>query len=100
MEAGDTFVFDESAVSGKYERELAAAEKFDILDEPLSCEFLHLWIEVEAEETTEAIFVCAVDHIMPFLLNVYSCAQSWTEVDVNVNQIEKYSGENCKKSLR
>lgn len=99
IEAGDTFIFDESAMTGKYERELAAAKKtFGILDEPLNSEFLNLWIEFENEETPDAIFACAVDRIMPFLLNVYGSAKSWTEADVNVNQVENIVGKAVKRA--
>lgn len=93
IEAGDTFIFDESAMTGKYERELQAAKKtFGILNEPLSSDFLNLWIEFEAEETPDAIFACAVDRIMPFLLNVYGSAKSWTEAGVKVKQVENIVG--------
>ena len=99
IEAGDTFIFDEGAMNGKYERELQAAKNtFGILDEPLSSDFLHLWIEFEAEETPDAIFACAVDRIMPFLLNVYGSAQSWTEAGVKVGQVENIVGTAVKKA--
>ena len=99
IEAGDTFIFDESAMTGKYERELQAAKNtFGILDEPLSTDFLNLWMEFEAEETPDAIFACAVDRIMPFLLNVYGSAKSWTEADVKVNQVENIVGKAVRRA--
>lgn len=99
IEAGDTFIFDENAMVGKYDRELAAAEKiFGILGEPLSSEFLNLWKEFEAEETTDAIFACAVDRIMPFLLNVYGSAKSWTEAEVQSGQVENVVGKAVKRA--
>ncbi len=99
IEAGDTFIFDENAMTGKYDRELAAAKKtFGILDEPLSSEFLNLWIEFEAEESNDAIFACAVDRIMPFLLNVYGSAESWTEAGIKTNQVEKIVGKAVKRA--
>lgn len=101
IEAGDTFIFDDSAMTGKYDRELAAAKKtFGILDEPLRSEFLKLWIEFEAEETPDAIFACAVDRIMPFLLNVYGSAQSWTEAGVKKEQVENIVGNAVKKASK
>lgn len=88
IEAGDTFIFDEKAMQGKYERELASAKNiFGILDEPLKSEFLNLWIEFETEKTPDAIFACAVDRIMPFILNAHSMGKSWTEAQVNENQV-------------
>lgn len=99
IEAGDTFIFDEGAMTGKYERELQAAKNtFGILDEPLSSDFLNLWMEFEAEETPDAIFACAVDRIMPFLLNVYGSAKSWTEADVKVNQVENIVGKAVRRA--
>ena len=99
IEAGDTFIFDESAMTGKYERELAAAKKiFGILGNPLGSEFLSLWMEFESEETPDAIFACAVDRIMPFLLNVYGSAESWTEANVKVNQVENIVGKAVKSA--
>ena len=99
IEAGDTFIFDERAMTGKYERELQAAKKtFGILNEPLSSDFLNLWIEFEAEETPDAIFACAVDRIMPFLLNVYGSAKSWTEADVKLNQVENIVGKAVRRA--
>ena len=99
IEAGDTFIFDESAMTGKYDRELHAAKNtFGILDEPLSSDFLNLWMEFEAEETPDAIFACAVDRIMPFLLNVYGSAKSWTEAEVKVDQVENIVGKAVKRA--
>ena len=99
IEAGDTFIFDESAMTGKYDRELQAAKNtFGILDAPLSSDFLNLWMEFEAEETPDAIFACAVDRIMPFLLNVYGSAKSWTEAEVKVDQVENIVGKAVKRA--
>lgn len=99
IEAGDTFIFDESEMIGKYDRELQAAKNiFGILDEPLRSEFLNLWIEFEAEETPDAIFACAVDRIMPFILNANSKATSWTEASVTSQQVENIVGKAVKRA--
>lgn len=88
IDAGDTFLFDEEGMKGKFEREKLAAKKiFDILDEPLSSEFYNLWIEFEEEETPDAIFACAIDRIMPFILNSYTSGKSWTEAGVTEKQV-------------
>lgn len=99
IEAGDTFIFDENKMIGKYDRELQAAKNiFGILDEPLRSEFLNLWIEFEAEETPDAIFACAVDRIMPFILNANSKATSWTEASVTSQQVENIVGKAVKRA--
>lgn len=88
IDAGDTFLFDEEGMKGKFEREKLAAKKiFGILDEPLSSEFYNLWIEFEEEETQDAIFACAIDRMMPFILNSYTSGKSWTEAGVTETQV-------------
>ncbi|SHK53586.1 HD domain-containing protein [Epilithonimonas mollis] len=88
IDAGDTFLFDEEGMKGKFEREkLAAKNIFGILDEPLSSEFYKLWIEFEEEETPDAIFACAIDRIMPFILNSHNAGKSWTEAGVTEKQV-------------
>lgn len=88
IDAGDTFLFDEVGMHGKFEREKIAAKRiFGILDEPLSTEFYNLWIEFEEEKTPDAIFACAIDRIMPFILNAHTSAKSWTEAGVTEKQV-------------
>ncbi|WP_312089692.1 HD domain-containing protein [Chryseobacterium sp.] len=90
IEAGDTFLFDEAAMIGKFEREkLSAQNIFGILDEPIRSEFYNLWLEFEEEKTPDAIFACAIDRIMPFILNSHTSGKSWTEAKVTEQQIRK-----------
>ena len=86
--AGDTFLFDEEKMKGKFEREnQAALQIFGILDDALAQEFHQLWIEFEEEKTPDAIFACAIDRIMPFILNAHTSAKSWTEAQVRESQV-------------
>ncbi|MDQ0593238.1 putative hydrolase of HD superfamily [Chryseobacterium ginsenosidimutans] len=88
IEAGDTFLFDEAAMVGKFEREKVSAQKiFGILDEPLKTEFFNMWLEFEEEQTPDAIFACAIDRIMPFILNSHTSGKSWTEAGVTEKQV-------------
>lgn len=88
IEAGDTFLFDEAAMVGKFEREKQSAQNiFGILDQPIRSEFFNLWLEFEEEQTPDAIFACAIDRIMPFILNSYTSGKSWTEAKVTELQI-------------
>lgn len=90
IHAGDTFLFDEKLMEGKFEREKIAAKKiFGILDEPLQTEFYDLWIEFEEEKSADAIFACAIDRLIPFVLNSYTSGKSWTEAGVKESQIRK-----------
>ncbi|MCY0967777.1 HD domain-containing protein [Chryseobacterium wangxinyae] len=88
IEAGDTFIFDEAAMVGKFEREKISAQNiFGILDEPIRSEFFNLWLEFEEEQTPDAIFACAIDRIMPFILNSHTSGKSWTEAAVTEKQV-------------
>ncbi|GET46000.1 hydrolase [Capnocytophaga felis] len=99
IDAGDTFIFDEQAMIGKYERERASAKRiFGILDEPLRSEFLDLWEEFESEQTPEAIFASAVDRIMPFVLNTHTSAKSWLQAEVSEQQIRKVIENTVKRA--
>ncbi|PQA93801.1 putative hydrolases of HD superfamily [Chryseobacterium piscicola] len=90
IEAGDTFIFDEVAMLGKFEREKLSAQKiFGILDEPIRSDFFNLWLEFEEEQTPDAIFACAIDRIMPFILNSHTSGKSWTEAKVTEAQVRK-----------
>lgn len=97
--AGDTFIFDEALMEGKFEREKIAAKKiFGILDDTMAQEFYQLWIEFEEEKTEDAIFACSIDRIMPYILNSYTKAKSWTEAGVTVTQVKNIIEEAVKKS--
>ncbi|MCY0978125.1 HD domain-containing protein [Chryseobacterium wangxinyae] len=88
IEAGDTFIFDEAAMVGKFEREKISAQNiFGIIDEPIRSEFFNLWLEFEEEQTPDAIFACAIDRIMPFILNSHTSGKSWTEAAVTEIQV-------------
>lgn len=88
INAGDTFLFDEEMMKGKFEREkIAAKQIFGILDEPLQSEFYNMWIEFEEEETPDAIFACSIDRIMPFILNSNTSGKSWTEAGITETQV-------------
>lgn len=88
IEAGDTFLFDEAAMVGKFAREKRSAQNiFGILDEPIRSEFFNLWLEFEEEQTPDAIFACAIDRIMPFILNSHTSGKSWTEAAVTEKQV-------------
>ena len=90
IKAGDTFLFDEEKMIGKFEREkIAAKEIFSILDNALAEEFFDMWLEFEDETTPDAVFACAIDRIMPFILNSYTSGKSWTEAGVTAEQVRK-----------
>ena len=99
IHAGDTFIFDEELMQGKFEREkIAAKQIFGILNNDLSEEFYKLWLEFEEEKTPDAIFACSIDRLMPFVLNSYTSGKSWTEAGVRVDQVRTIIEEAVKRS--
>lgn len=99
IHAGDTFLFDEKLMEGKFEREKVAAKKiFGILDDNIANEFYNLWIEFEEETTADAIFACSIDRIMPFILNSYTEGKSWTEAGVTQTQVRNMLENAIKKA--
>lgn len=90
INAGDTFLFDEAGMEGKFEREKTAAKNiFGILGNGLAEEFYNLWIEFEEEKTPDAIFACSIDRLMPFILNSHNSGISWTEASVRESQVRR-----------
>ncbi len=87
---GDTFIFDDKRMEGKYEREKQAAEQlFGSLPGEAGNLFLELWLEFEERNTPDAIFANAVDRLMPFVLNSHTSGKSWREAMVNEIQVRK-----------
>lgn len=86
--AGDTFIFDEDGYQDKFARENNAAEKiFGLLPTDQGKEMYDLWIEFEQESTPNAIFACAIDKIMPVMLNTYSNGTSWREASISADNV-------------
>lgn len=90
--AGDTYIYDNSAVNEQYSKEKTAADKlFDLLPKDQTPEFRSLWEEYEAQLTSEAIFARLIDRLMPLLANFYTQGKSWKENGItSVQVISKY----------
>ncbi len=88
IDADDVFFFDEAARDCVKDSELASVERiFGILPEETGAEFIELWKEFEAAETSDAKFAKAVDRLMPVLQNLYNNKQSWLENGIRKEQI-------------
>lgn len=88
IEAGDTYIYDESGNQSKAEREQAAATRlFGLLPPDQAAQFRVLWEEYEAGETTEARFAGSLDRLMPLLHNVATAGRSWREHGVTAEQV-------------
>ena len=88
IDAGDTFCYDEQGRERKVEREREAARRiFSILPGEITQEYIDLWEEFEAMETTEAQFAASVDRLQPLLLNLYSEGYAWKKHGIKKSQI-------------
>lgn len=88
IDAGDTFIFDQTGYKDKFSRENSAAKRlFTILPYDQGKEIYDLWTEFEREETPNAIYASAIDKIMPVILNTYSNGTSWREAGIAGDQV-------------
>jgi putative hydrolase of HD superfamily len=90
IDAGDAYIYDEAANQGKYERELAAAQRiFGLLPPDQAGHYLSLWEEFELKATPEARFAASCDRFIPLLHNHASQGQSWKEHGISHAQVVK-----------
>jgi putative hydrolase of HD superfamily len=90
IDAGDTFVYDENAMTGKAEREAQAAERiFGMLPSDQKDELFSLWHEFEARETPEAKYASALDRLAGMLPNAANNGGTWNEHHVTVEQVTR-----------
>jgi len=69
IDAGDTFLYDESGNEKKAELETQAADRiFGLLPEDQGKELRALWDEFEAAESAEAKYAKSIDRLAPCLL--------------------------------
>lgn len=90
IDAGDTFVYDANAMTGKAEREARAAERiFGTLPDDQRDDMFSLWHEFEARETPEARYASALDRLAGMLPNHANGGGTWNEHKVTVEQVTR-----------
>jgi putative hydrolases of HD superfamily len=68
IDAGDTFLYDETGNLDKEERENRAAERiFGLLPEEQEKEIVSLWKEFDERKTPDALFASALDNMQPVI---------------------------------
>lgn len=88
--AGDTFCYDEKAVTTQDERERKAADRlYSMLPEDLGARLRSLWEEFEKHESPEAKFAKCMDNVQPCMLNATTGGRAWREHKVKLSQILK-----------
>ena len=88
IDAGDTYAYDAESLKTQKAREDAAKERiFSMLPEEQAREFIEIFDEFEACETSESKFAHAMDNIQPLILNDSNNGGDWREHNVTVAQI-------------
>lgn len=88
IDAGDTFVYDETHLKSKEEREQKAAKRiYGILPQDLGAQLLALWGEFEEQKTQDAIFAASLDRIQPVFHNYYVGGGAWLQHKISAEQV-------------
>jgi len=88
IDAGDTYAYDEEGKTTKAQREKKCADRlFSILPSEQGEYLRNLWEEFEKNETPEAKFSHAMDHLQPLMLNDATGGRSWEEHGVRLAQV-------------
>lgn len=88
--AGDTYAYDEENLKTQKEREDKAKEKlFSILPQDQKEEFIALFDEFEAFESSESKFAHSLDNLQPLLLNDSNDGADWKEHKVTKQKVYK-----------
>lgn len=83
IDAGDTFLYDTTKDHSNTDEELLAAKRiFGILPQEQATDFMEIWEEFEAGETSEAKFAKSMDRLEPILQNVSNQGGTWQEFNV------------------
>ena len=89
IDAGDTFAFDDAAILAQQAgiEAQAAARIFGLLPSNQRDNYLSLWKEFEAAETSDAKFAKAMDRVLPLIQNMHNEGGSWAKNNVTKQQV-------------
>ncbi len=88
IDAGDTFLYDQTKNHDNTEEELKSAKRiFGMLPEQQAKEFIAIWTEFEDGISKEAKFAKSMDRLEPLLQNVSNNGGTWKEYGVNYQTV-------------
>ncbi|PAF30874.1 HD domain-containing protein [Paenibacillus sp. 7516] len=88
IDAGDTFAYDTTGYTDKFDRENKAAHRlFGMLPKEQAEEMHNLWLEFESKETNEAQFASALDRLQPLIHNYQNEGDTWLKYNVTSDQV-------------
>ncbi|MGO9876198.1 MAG: HD domain-containing protein [Acidimicrobiia bacterium] len=92
IDAGDTFVYDDSARARKAELETRAADRlFALIPGDIGTRLRARWDEFEASATPEARFAHSVDRLAPLLFNHANRGNVWAEHGITAERARGYN---------
>lgn len=88
IDAGDIFLYDTQINHDNTDQERLAANRiFGLLPEKQAQDFIAIWEEFEAGETSEAKFARSMDRLEPLLQNTSNNGGTWKEFDVPYSKV-------------
>ncbi len=88
IDAGDTFIYDNTKNHSNTEEELLAAKRiFGLLPAEQAEEFIGIWEEFEEGNTDEAKFAKSMDRLEPLLQNTSNNGGTWAEFNVSYEKV-------------
>ncbi len=88
IDAGDTFIYDQTKNHSNTEEERIAAQRiFGLLPDAQAQEFISIWEEFEEGLTEEAKFAKSMDRFEPLLQNTSNKGGTWAEFNVGYEKV-------------
>jgi putative hydrolase of HD superfamily len=88
IDAGDIFLYDTQINHDNTDQERLAANRiFGLLPEKQAQDFIAIWEEFEAGETSEAKFARSMDRLEPLLQNTSNNGGTWKEFGVPYSKV-------------
>lgn len=88
IDAGDTFIYDETKNHQNTDEELKSAQRiFGLLPDNQAQEFIEIWMEFEEGISNEAKFARAMDRLEPLLQNTSNNGGTWKEFGVKYQSV-------------
>ena len=87
IDAGDTIVYSSQTKAVKAKEREGVKRVLSFLPEEQSQQYLLLWDEFEAGETSDSKYAKAIDRIPPLLHNIHGKGHSWAENNITLDKV-------------
>ena len=87
IDAGDTIIYESETQAVKGEEEAGIRRILGILPANKSEEYIALWLEFEAGETSDSKYAKAIDRVPPILHNLHGDGHSWKKYSISKEKV-------------